>query len=83
MRARWPDWFIQSMLIHSVDVYERPGVFPVAKQVKDLVLSLQWLELLLRHGFDPQPGISGEAPALLQLWHRSQLRLGFSPWPGN
>ena len=22
-------------------------------------------------------------PALLQLWHRSQLRLRFSPWPGN
>ena len=20
---------------------------------------------------------------LLQLWHRSELRLGFSPWPGN
>ena len=22
-------------------------------------------------------------PMLLQLWHRSQLRLRFSPWPGN
>ena len=22
-------------------------------------------------------------PALLQLWHRSQLWLGFNPWPGN
>ena len=22
-------------------------------------------------------------PALLQLWHRSKLRLRFDPWPGN
>ena len=22
-------------------------------------------------------------PALLQLWHKSQLQLGFDPWPGN
>ena len=27
----------------------------VAQQVKDLVLSLQWLGLLLWHGFDPWP----------------------------
>ena len=29
--------------------------FPVAKGVKDLVLSLQWLGSLLWHGFDPWP----------------------------
>ena len=28
----------------------------VAQQVKDSVLSLQWLRLLLWHGFDPWPG---------------------------
>ena len=24
-----------------------------------------------------------DGPALLQLWHESQLRCGFSPWAGN
>ena len=31
------------------------GAPPVAQQVKDLVLSLHWLQLLLWHGFDPWP----------------------------
>ena len=29
-------------------------------------------------------GVSAAAgPALLQLWHRLQLQLGFDPWPRN
>ena len=32
------------------------GISLVAQQVKDLMLSLQWLGLLLWHGFDPWPG---------------------------
>ena len=34
-------------------------VLAVTQQVKDLVVSLQWLRLLLRHGFDPQPSAVG------------------------
>ena len=35
------------------------GVPTVAQWVKDLVLSLQWLRLLLRHRFNPQPSTMG------------------------
>ena len=35
------------------------GVPAVAQWVKDPALSLQWLGLLLKHGFDPQPGAAG------------------------
>lgn len=49
----------------------------MAQWVKDPVLSLQRLGLLLRHGFNPQPGTWVKDPALLRLWHRSQPQLGF------
>ena len=51
-------------------------------QVKDLMLSLQWLKLLWRYGFDTGPH-SGLKDPVLHLWHRSQLQLRFSPWPRN
>ena len=35
---------------------EKMGRFLVVQWVKDLVLSLQWLGLLLWHEFDPWPG---------------------------
>ena len=36
------------------------------------------------HRLDPQPGTVGyKDPALLLLWHRSQLCLGSDPWPGD
>ena len=54
----------------------------MAQQVKDLV-SLQWLWLLLRCGFDPRLALWVKDVALLQLWCTSQLHLGFDPWPGN
>ena len=49
----------------------------MAKQVKDLTLSLWQLGLLLRYSFDRWPS------ALLQLGHRLQLGLRFDPSPGN
>ena len=42
---------------------------------------VQWIKDLayLWHcQFDPQPSL-----ALLLLWHRSQMKFGFLPWPGN
>ena len=51
--------------------------------VKDLVLSLWWLELLLRQEFDPQPDTVSQGLALLHLWYGSQMWLGFNPWPRN
>ena len=51
--------------------------------VKDTALSVQWLRLLLRRGFDPQLVQWIKDMVLLKLWHWSQLLLGFSPWPRN
>ena len=45
---------------------------------------LQWPGSLQRHGFYPWPGAVGwKNVTLLQLRCKSQLWLGFSPWPGN
>ena len=44
-----------------------------------LRIQLQWLGLLWSTGFVP----SLAHPALLQMWYRSQLWLGFNPWSGN
>ena len=55
----------------------------MAQQVRDPGLSLQWLGSLLRCRFDPSPAQWVKDPALLQLWHRSQLWLEINPWPGN
>ena len=42
--------------ILSLLLKEGVGISLVAQQVKDLVLSLQWLKLLLWLGFNPWPG---------------------------
>ena len=34
-------------------------------------------------GLIPGPMQCVKDPAVPLLWHRSQLQLGFSPWPGN
>ena len=57
------------------------GVSAVAQCVKNQTAAAQitveaWVESLL-----PEYGLKD--PELLQLWHSSQLCLGFSPWPGN
>ena len=46
-----PFWFVYRLL-NNVDL----GSSPVAKQVKDLALSLLWLRALLWCGLDPWPG---------------------------
>lgn len=43
----------------SMNNISHKGSSPVAKQVKDLVLSLQWLQSLLRCEFGSQLGIAG------------------------
>lgn len=58
------------------------GVPTVAQQVKDLELSLQLLWSLLKGKLDPWQCWVKDL-TLPQLWHRSQLCLGFNPWPGN
>lgn len=46
---------------HSgIGLNKKVGVPNVAQQVKDLALSLQRLNSLLRHGFNPQPGPVGK-----------------------
>ena len=44
-----------------------------------------WCLWSTEHKFNPQPQIVGwlKDPALLQLWHRSQMRLRSDPWLGN
>ena len=49
----------------------------MAQWVKDLVLSL-W-----QHGFDPQPVQWVKDLVFPELWHKSQLWLGFDPCPRN
>ena len=60
------------------------GVPAVGQWVKDPVLSLQQLGSLQTGGFDSLAQRSGlKGLVLLKLWCRSQLQLGFHPWPGN
>ena len=42
-----------------------------------------WHCLCSGTGLTPSPGQWVKDPALLQLWHRSQLQLRFDPWPSN
>ena len=42
----------------------------------------QWVNLHDLAGLIPGPA-QRKDPALLHLWHRSQMQLGFDPWPGN
>ena len=46
----------QSNLHVWCNLSQNPKSFHVAQQVKYLTLSLQWLGLLLWHGFNPWPG---------------------------
>ena len=48
-----------------------------------LRIQLQHLRSLWRNGFHPQPRAVVKDLALLQMWRRSKLWLGFDPWPGN
>ena len=59
------------------------GAPAVAQWVKDLVLSLWWLESLWWLSSIPGPAQGAKDLALLQLWCKSQLWLGFDPWPVN
>ena len=53
------------------------GVPAVTQQVNDPVC--------LCGAADSVPGLAQQVKdlTLLQLWYRSQLQLGFDPWPGN
>ena len=69
----WVGWLLglpQSMLAQfqkSVSQWS----YCVAQQVKDLALSLQWLGLLLWHGFDPWPVNF----CMLQLWGKKKVNI--------
>ena len=53
------------------------GVPTVAQWVNDLAC------LSRGAGSIPGPVQWMKDPALLQLWHKVQLQLGFNHWPGN
>ena len=53
------------------------GVAAVAQWVNDLACLCGGMGLI------PSPVWWGKGPVLLQLWHRSQMWLGFALWPGN
>lgn len=49
---------------------------------RGLRIQLQWLMSLQKHGFDTPAQYSAlKDPALLKFQHKSQLQLGFNPWP--
>ena len=54
--------------IENVKIRKYHGSSSVAHQAKGLVVSLQWLRLLLQRGFDPWPG-SVHMP---QVWQKKK-----------
>ena len=63
--------------LHTAVKKQGLGVPAVVQQLKDLVSFLRWCR------FNPWPGAVAEDLALPQLWHRLQLQLRLSPWPGD
>ena len=57
------------------------GVPTVAQWAKNLTAAARVAAQLWVPSLDQCSGLKD--PALLQLWCRLQLQLGFSPWPGH
>ena len=66
---------------HGSECGHRVLEFPL--EHRWLSIGVQGLGLLQRHRFDPCPAQWVKDPALPQLCRRSQLQLGFDPWPVN
>ena len=59
------------------NILRKFGLPAMGPWVNNLALSLWWC------GFDPRPVQWVKDLVLWQMWHRSQMQLGFDPWPGN